>query len=100
SAVLEDDKDEFANLNENDIKLALGEEIVNEEKNTINLIEKDEYAIDETQTNQEDEMVNELSKSIAQTITSSITDDTLKAALKGMKMNININISFDESNKH
>ncbi|ELL3203148.1 hypothetical protein QHF54_001750, partial [Campylobacter jejuni] len=43
-----------------------------------------------------EEIVNELSQSIAGAITSSIKDDTLKAALKGMNMNININISFKE----
>ncbi|HEC1791503.1 TPA: hypothetical protein R1728_001383, partial [Campylobacter lari] len=97
SEVLDETQDEFANLNENDIMLALGEELApaiveKKEASKVNTEEKAENL-------QEDEMVNELSKSIAQTITSSITDDTLKAALKGMKMNININISFDED-KH
>ncbi|EFO9213733.1 hypothetical protein IO384_001513, partial [Campylobacter lari] len=97
SEILDDTQDEFANLNENDIMLALGEELApaiveKKEENRLSTQEKIENL-------QEDEMVNELSKSIAQTITSSITDDTLKAALKGMKMNININISFDED-KH
>ncbi|EGK8091760.1 hypothetical protein IO418_000229, partial [Campylobacter lari] len=97
SEILDDTQDEFANLNENDIMLALCEELApaiveKKEENRLSTQEKIENL-------QEDEMVNELSKSIAQTITSSITDDTLKAALKGMKMNININISFDED-KH
>ncbi|EAH4746921.1 highly acidic protein [Campylobacter jejuni] len=78
---------DFDTLKESDIQEALGEEI----------LEKNEEPIvsDVTKDNSE-EIVNELSQSIAGAITSSIKDDTLKAALKGMNMNININISFKE----
>ncbi|ECR1614521.1 hypothetical protein F0K10_07185 [Campylobacter jejuni] len=79
---------DFDTLKESDIQEALGEEI----------LEKNEEPIvsDVTKDDNSEEMVNELSQSIAGAITSSIKDDTLKAALKGMNMNININISFKE----
>ncbi|MFX1800461.1 hypothetical protein [Campylobacter jejuni] len=79
---------DFDTLKESDIQEALGEEI----------LEKNEEPIvsDVTQDDNSEEIVNELSQSIAGAITSSIKDDTLKAALKGMNMNININISFKE----
>ncbi|ELC7757714.1 hypothetical protein RJQ46_000232 [Campylobacter jejuni] len=79
---------DFDTLKESDIQEALGEEI----------LEKNEELIvsDVTKDDNSEEIVNELSQSIAGAITSSIKDDTLKAALKGMNMNININISFKE----
>ncbi|OEV40073.1 hypothetical protein AJY54_01230 [Campylobacter jejuni] len=79
---------DFDALKESDIQEALGEEIVekNEEPIVSNAAKDDNS----------EEIVNELSQSIAGAITSSIKDDTLKAALKGMNMNININISFKE----
>lgn len=77
---------DFDELEENDIKKALGEEI-----------EIPNFALEKNEQN--DEIVNELSKSIAGAITSSIKDETLKAVLKGMNMNIHININFDEG-KH
>ncbi|EAK2899189.1 highly acidic protein [Campylobacter jejuni] len=80
---------DFDTLKESDIQEALGEEILekNEEPIVISDVTKDDNS---------EEIVNELSQSIAGAITSSIKDDTLKAALKGMNMNININISFKE----
>ncbi|EQB5490405.1 hypothetical protein ACYQEC_000170 [Campylobacter jejuni] len=79
---------DFDTLKESDIQEALGEEI----------LEKNEEPIvsDVTKDDNSEEIVNELSQSIAGAITSSIKDDTLKAALKGMNINININISFKE----
>ncbi|EJR1606357.1 hypothetical protein NYK52_000210 [Campylobacter jejuni] len=79
---------DFDTLKKSDIQEALGEEI----------LEKNEEPIvsDVTKDDNSEEIVNELSQSIAGAITSSIKDDTLKAALKGMNMNININISFKE----
>ncbi|MFY4754665.1 hypothetical protein ACOTV8_00715 [Campylobacter jejuni] len=79
---------DFDALKESDIQEALGEEI----------LEKNEEPIvsDATKDDNSEEIVNELSQSIAGAITSSIKDDTLKAALKGMNINININISFKE----
>ncbi|ECK2570641.1 hypothetical protein FQX21_03045 [Campylobacter jejuni] len=79
---------DFDALKESDIQEALGEEI----------LEKNEEPIvsNATKDDNSEEIVNELSQSIAGAITSSIKDDTLKAALKGMNMNININISFKE----
>ncbi|EAJ9260037.1 hypothetical protein MYH50_000433 [Campylobacter jejuni] len=79
---------DFDTLKESDIQEALGEEI----------LEKNEEPIvsDVTKDDNSEEIVNELSQSIAGAITSSIKDDTLKAALKGMNMNINVNISFKE----
>ncbi|EOJ0333230.1 highly acidic protein [Campylobacter jejuni] len=79
---------DFDTLKESDIQEALGEEIL--EKN------EEPIASDVTKDDNSEEIVNELSQSIAGAITSSIKDDTLKAALKGMNMNININISFKE----
>ncbi|EGT6445000.1 hypothetical protein JFC64_000245 [Campylobacter jejuni] len=79
---------DFDALKESDIQEALGEEIV--EKN------EEPIVSDVTKDDNSEEIVNELSQSIAGAITSSIKDDTLKAALKGMNMNININISFKE----
>ncbi|ECQ7390588.1 hypothetical protein F0F03_00780 [Campylobacter jejuni] len=79
---------DFDALKESDIQEALGEEIL--EKN------KEPIVSDATKDDNSEEIVNELSQSIAGAITSSIKDDTLKAALKGMNMNININISFKE----
>ncbi|EAL8365842.1 highly acidic protein [Campylobacter jejuni] len=80
---------DFDTLKESDIQEALGEEILekNEEPIVISDVTKDDNS---------EEIVNELSQSIAGAITSSIKDDALKAALKGMNMNININISFKE----
>ncbi|ECL7710527.1 hypothetical protein FT004_01105 [Campylobacter jejuni] len=79
---------DFDTLKESDIQEALEEKI----------LEKNEEPIvsDATKDDNSEEIVNELSQSIAGAITSSIKDDTLKAALKGMNMNININISFKE----
>lgn len=79
---------DFDTLKESDIQEALGEEIV--EKN------EEPIVSNATKDDNSEEIVNELSQSIAGAITSSIKDDTLKAALKGMNMNININISFKE----
>ncbi|HEF6973499.1 TPA: highly acidic protein, partial [Campylobacter jejuni] len=79
---------DFDALKESDIQEALGEEIV--EKN------EEPIVSNATKDDNSEEIVNELSQSIAGTIISSIKDDTLKAALKGMNMNININISFKE----
>ncbi|EOY0046658.1 highly acidic protein [Campylobacter jejuni] len=79
---------DFDALKESDIQEALGEEIV--EKN------EEPIVSNATKDDNSEEIVNELSQSIAGAITSSIKDDTLKAALKGMNMNININISFKE----
>ncbi|HEB0018125.1 TPA: highly acidic protein [Campylobacter jejuni] len=79
---------DFDALKESDIQKALGEEIL--EKNEESIVS------DATKDDNSEEIVNELSQSIAGAITSSIKDDTLKAALKGMNMNININISFKE----
>ncbi|EAH7517513.1 hypothetical protein EOD71_00090 [Campylobacter jejuni] len=79
---------DFDTLKESDIQEALGEEIL--EKNEESIVS------DVTKDDNSEEIVNELSQSIAGAITSSIKDDTLKAALKGMNMNININISFKE----
>ena len=79
---------DFDALKESDIQEALGEEIL--EKNEESIVS------DATKDDSSEEIVNELSQSIAGAITSSIKDDTLKAALKGMNMNININISFKE----
>lgn len=84
---------DFDSLKESDIQAALGEEIstLKDDKNE-KLETKEEQLSSETS----EEIVNELSQSIAGAITSSIKDDTLKAALKGMNMNINISISFNE----
>ncbi|SUW97328.1 highly acidic protein [Campylobacter jejuni subsp. doylei] len=79
---------DFDALKESDIQEALGEEIL--EKNEESIVS------DATKDDSSEEIVNELSQSIAGAITSSIKDDTLKAALKGMNINININISFKE----
>ncbi|EOH5314490.1 highly acidic protein, partial [Campylobacter jejuni] len=79
---------DFDALKESDIQEALGEEII--EKN------EEPMVSNATKDDNSEEIVNELSQSIAGAITSSIKDDTLKAALKGMNMNININISFKE----
>lgn len=82
--------DDFDTLQESDIQKALGEKV---------LVEDEDMPKLETRVQNEsssEEIVNELSQSIAGAITSSIKDDTLKAALKGMNMNININISFKE----
>ncbi|MFY4724183.1 highly acidic protein [Campylobacter jejuni] len=79
---------DFDALKESDIQEALGEGIL--EKN------KEPIVSDATKDDNSEEIVNELSQSIAGAITSSIKDNTLKAALKGMNMNININISFKE----
>ncbi len=79
---------DFDTLKESDIQEALGEEILEKnEEPIVSGVTKDDNS---------EEIVNELSQSIAGAITSSIKDDTLKAALKGMNMNININISFKE----
>ncbi|MCX2752137.1 hypothetical protein OQH59_08320, partial [Campylobacter sp. MIT 21-1682] len=83
---------DFDDLEENDIKRALGEEIREETQQ-----ETSDFTLGQNEQN--NEIVNELSQSIAGAITSSIKDETLKAALKGMNMNIHINISFNED-KH
>lgn len=89
-------ENDFDDLKENDILKALGEEaLVEEVKEEESVYESEEKQIPKG-NNTGDEIVNELSQSIAGAITSSIKDDTLKAALKGMNMNININISFNE----
>lgn len=80
---------DFDTLKESDIQEALGEEVLEKD---------DEFIVsDTTKNDNSEEIVDELSQSIAGAITSSIKDDTLKAALKGMNMNININISFKEN---
>ncbi|MBS4312989.1 hypothetical protein [Campylobacter vulpis] len=90
------DLDEFADLKENDIKQALGEEVNFEEEQTAKEAElQNDFEKQELKISQ-DELMNELSQGISKAINASIKDDTLKAALKGMNMNINIKISFDE----
>ncbi len=84
---------DFDSLKESDIQEALGEEISTLEDNKS---EKLKIKEDQLASEAGEEIVNELSQSIAGAITSSIKEDTLKAALKGMNMNININISFKE----
>ncbi|MBZ7946307.1 hypothetical protein H2264_02770 [Campylobacter sp. RM10541] len=88
---------ELDGIKESEIQQALGETITEkaiEEKKTIEeeIASQDPKASETTN----EEIVNELSQSIAGAITSSIKDDTLKAALKGMNMNININVTFNE----
>ncbi|MBZ7945317.1 hypothetical protein H2259_04575 [Campylobacter sp. RM10532] len=88
---------ELDGIKESEIQQALGETITEktiEEKKTIEeeIVSQDPKASETTN----EEIVNELSQSIAGAITSSIKDDTLKAALKGMNMNININVTFNE----
>ncbi|ULO00038.1 hypothetical protein [Campylobacter molothri] len=88
---------ELDGIKESEIQQALGETITEkaiEEKKTIEeeIASQDPKAPETTN----EEIVNELSQSIAGAITSSIKDDTLKAALKGMNMNININVTFNE----
>ncbi|MBF7043232.1 hypothetical protein IY971_07390, partial [Campylobacter volucris] len=97
---MKNEQDDFASLSEEEIKMALGETTSNDANLQDDVKMDNDNISDLEDVKNNEEMVDELSKSIAQTITSSITDDTLKAALKGMKMNININISFDESNKN
>ncbi len=84
---------DFDSLKESDIQEALGEEISTLEDNKSEKLKTKE---DQLVSEAGEEIVNELSQSIAGAITSSIKDDTLKAALKGMNMNINISISFNE----
>ncbi|EAJ7432068.1 hypothetical protein A0Y09_02590 [Campylobacter coli] len=84
---------DFDSLKESDIQEALGEEISTLEDNKS---EKLKIKEDQLASEAGEEIVNELSQSIAGAITSSIKDDTLKAVLKGMNMNINISISFNE----
>ncbi|XAK38420.1 hypothetical protein AAID93_03575 [Campylobacter coli] len=84
---------DFDSLKESDIQEALGEEISTLEDNKSEKLKTKE---DQLASEAGEEIVNELSQSIAGAITSSIKDDTLKAALKGMNMNINISISFNE----
>ncbi len=84
---------DFDSLKESDIQEALGEEISTLEDNKSKKLKTKE---DQLASEAGEEIVNELSQSIAGAITSSIKDDTLKAALKGMNMNINISISFNE----
>lgn len=84
---------DFDSLKESDIQEALGEEISTLEDNKS---EKLKIKEDQLASEASEEIVNELSQSIAGAITSSIKDDTLKAALKGINMNINISISFNE----
>ncbi|HEG0613652.1 TPA: hypothetical protein SB591_000029 [Campylobacter coli] len=84
---------DFDSLKESDIQEALGEEIsILEDHKSEKLKTKEDQLASEAG----EEIVNELSQSIAGAITSSIKDNTLKAALKGMNMNINISISFNE----
>ncbi|MBZ7931041.1 hypothetical protein H2268_01935 [Campylobacter sp. RM12910] len=88
---------ELDGIKESEIQQALGETITEktiEEKKTIEkeIVSQNPKAPETTN----EEIVNELSQSIAGAITSSIKDDTLKAALKGMNMNININVTFNE----
>ncbi|HDZ5065013.1 TPA: highly acidic protein, partial [Campylobacter jejuni] len=83
---------DFDALKESDIQKALGEEVLEKDEE----FDEEFIASDTTKNNNSEEIVSELSQSIAGAITSSIKDDTLKAALKGMNMNININISFKE----
>ena len=87
-----ENKNDFDDLSEDDIKLALGETSSAEDNVKLDIIAEDNL----DKENKGSEIVEELSKSIADTINSSIKDDTLKAALKGMSMNININISFKD----
>ncbi|ECV9671582.1 hypothetical protein F2N07_05205 [Campylobacter jejuni] len=84
---------DFDSLKESDIQAALGEEISTLKDNKNEKLETKEKQLSSETS---EEIVNELSQSIAGAITSSIKDDTLKAALKGMNMNINISISFNE----
>ncbi len=84
---------DFDSLKESDIQEVLGEKISTLEDNKS---EKLKIKEDQLASEAGEEIVNELSQSIAGAITSSIKDDTLKAALKGMNMNINISISFNE----
>ncbi|HEB9314278.1 TPA: hypothetical protein RZK21_000131 [Campylobacter coli] len=84
---------DFDSLKESDIQAALGEEISTLKDNKDEKLETKE---EQLSSKTSEEIVNELSQSIAGAITSSIKDDTLKAALKGMNMNINISISFNE----
>ncbi len=91
---------DFDALKESEIQRALGEEVSEEEPQTPletqdleeQNLQSQENLAEENEAEKSEEIVNELSHSIAQ----SIKDDTLKAALKGMNMNINIKISFDE----
>ncbi|MCH5336942.1 MAG: hypothetical protein J1D99_05955, partial [Campylobacter sp.] len=100
---------DFDDLKESEIQRALGEEVSVEEEEVkadepleqnLESETSEELEVQTAQvqnSNNNEEIVNEISQSIAQSITSSIKDDTLKAALKGMNMNINIKISFDEN---
>lgn len=100
---------ELDKIKERDIKIALGESVQDlppEEDLNENLAQANHLeAIDLSQKasknakDKNEEIMNELGKSITSAITSSINDETLKAALKGMNMNINISINFDED-KH
>ncbi|MBM0636692.1 hypothetical protein LNU06_03430 [Campylobacter sp. VicNov18] len=78
---------DFDALTESEIQEALGEEV---------LVKDEKTHLVKLKNDANEEIVNELSQSIAGAITSSIKGDALKAALKGMNMNININISFNE----
>lgn len=91
---ISDDENEFDGLNENELRLALGEALVQDENAQMELSSQNSL-----KGTNENEIISELHKSISGAITSSINDETLRAALKGMNMNIHINISFDEE-KH
>lgn len=115
---------ELDKIKERDIKVALGESVVDlppEEleisaaavssnalsaensaaKNSQNAFSQNNTIQNNASLNAatNEEIISELGKSITSAITSSINDETLKAALKGMNMNINISINFDED-KH
>lgn len=81
---------DLENISQEDMQIALGEIVQND-----NIKEKELVSNKISQTS-DNEIIDELSKSIAGAINSSIKDETLKAALKGMNMNIHININFGE----
>lgn len=79
--------DELDTLSENDLRQAL---------ESFDKQESIPQTSPTSNTQQDNAIISELSKSIAAAVSESIKDDTLKAALKGMNMNISINIKFDE----
>ncbi len=91
-----DDPNDFDALKESEIQRALGEEVSEEDYEIPQTEHSQAQGSGEEDETEKSELVEELSRSIAQTIASSIKDDSLKAALKGMNMNINIKISFEE----
>lgn len=81
-----DDIDSLDDLNENMLKQAFGEEIVEEEISTPTV---------PAQKNQEIEVIrDEIESSIARSISTLAQSDILREALKGMRLNISI--TFDE----